>query len=349
MIPFVDLRAETAAVRGELDRAIARVLDHSGFVGGAEVERFERALAAFAGVAHAVGTSSGTDALLATAMALGWGSGDEIVTTPLSFFATVGTIVRVGARPVFADIDAATLNADPAAVAAAVGPRTRAALLVHLFGRPCDWPALDVPVIEDSAQALGAAPLRGKAAAVSFFPTKNLGACGDGGAVLTDDPALADRLTLVRNHGARPKYHHVALGGNFRLDALQAAILDAKLPHLPAWITARRARAAHYRARLADLAAVTLPPDDPQHVYHHVVVRSPARDRLRAHLTAAGIGTEIYYPSPLHTQPILAELGYRDGSCPRAEAACAELLALPIYPTLSLDAVDRVCDAIAAF
>lgn len=349
MIPFVDLRAETAAVRGELDRAIARVLDHSGFVGGAEVERFERALAAFTGVAHAVGTSSGTDALLATAMALGWGPGDDIVTTPLSFFATVGTIVRVGARPVFADIDAATLNADPAAVAAAVGPRTRAALLVHLFGRPCDWPALDVPVIEDAAQAIGAAPVRGQAAALSFFPTKNLGACGDGGAVLTDDPALADRLTLVRNHGARPKYHHVALGGNFRLDALQAAILDAKLPHLPAWIAARRARAARYRARLVEVSCVALPPDHPQHVYHHLVVRSPARDRLRAHLTAAGIGTEIYYPSPLHTQPILADLGYRAGSCPRAEAACAELLALPIYPTLSLDAVDRVCDAIAAF
>ena len=348
MIPFFDMRAEVAAVRGELDRAIARVLDHGGFVGGAEVERFERALAAATGVAHAVGTSSGTDALLATAMALGWGRGDEVVTTPLSFFATVGAIVRVGARPVFADIDAATLDADPAAVAAAVGPRTRGVILVHLFGRPAAWPAVAVPVVEDAAQAVGAAPVRGVAAALSFFPTKNLGGCGDGGAVLTDDADLADRVALLRNHGARPKYHHVAIGGNFRLDALQAAILDAKLPHLPGWVAARRARAARYRAGLADLPAVRVPPDDPRHVYHHFVIRADARDRLRAALTAAGVGTEIYYPSPLHLQPALADHGYRVGACPRAEAACAELVALPMYPTLPLDAVDRVVDLVRA-
>lgn len=344
-IPFFDMRGELAAIRPAIDAAIARVLDHGGFVGGAEVEGFERALAAATGVAHAVGTSSGTDALLAIAMALGWGPGDEIVTTPLSFFATVGAIVRVGARPVFADVDA-TLNADPQAVAAAVGPRTRAALLVHLFGRPAALPAIDVPIVEDAAQAIGAAPVRGVAAALSFFPTKNLGACGDGGAVLTDDPALADRIALVRNHGARPKYHHVAVGGNFRLDALQAAILGAKLPHLPAWTAARRARAARYRAGLADLPEVSVPGDDPRHVYHHFVVRADARDRLRAHLAAAGVGTEIYYPSPLHLQPALADLGYRAGACPAAEAACAELLALPLYPSLPLAAVDRVAELV---
>ncbi len=340
-IPFFDMRGELASIRPAIDAAIARVLDHGGFVGGAEVEGFERALAAATGVARAVGTSSGTDALLAIAMALGWGPGDEIVTTPLSFFATVGAIVRVGARPVFADVDA-SLNADPQAVAAAVGPRTKAALLVHLFGRPAAWPAIGVPIVEDAAQAIGAAPVRGVAAALSFFPTKNLGACGDGGAVLTDDPALADRIALLRNHGARPKYHHVAVGGNFRLDALQAAILGAKLPHLSAWTAARRARADRYRAALAGLAEVRIPADDPRHVYHHFVVRADARDRLRAHLAAAGVGTEIYYPSPLHLQPALAELGYRAGACPAAEAACAELVALPLYPSLPLDAVDRV-------
>ena len=340
-IPFFDMRGELASIRPAIDAAIARVLDHGGFVGGAEVEGFERALAAATGVARAVGTSSGTDALLAIAMALGWGPGDEIVTTPLSFFATVGAIVRVGARPVFADVDA-SLNADPEAVAAAVGPRTRAALLVHLFGRPAAWPAIPAPIVEDAAQAIGAAPVRGVAAALSFFPTKNLGACGDGGAVLTDDPALADRIALLRNHGARPKYHHVAVGGNFRLDALQAAILGAKLPHLSAWTAARRARADRYRAALAGLAEVRIPADDPRHVYHHFVVRADARDRLRAHLAAAGVGTEIYYPSPLHLQPALAELGYRAGACPAAEAACAELVALPLYPSLPLDAVDRV-------
>jgi dTDP-4-amino-4,6-dideoxygalactose transaminase len=347
VIPFFDMRAETATVRSEVDRAIARVLDHGGFIGGDEVTRFEGALAAHLGARHVIGTSSGTDALLAIAMVLGWGGGDEVVTTPLSFFATAGAIIRVGARPVFADIDA-SLNAAPAAVAAAVTTRTRAAVMVHLFGRPADLPALSVPIVEDAAQAIGAARLRGVAAALSFFPTKNLGAMGDAGAVVTDDDALAAQVRLVRSHGARPKYHHVAIGGNFRLDALQAAILDAKLPHLTAWTAARRQRAAHYRHRLAAVPDVRIPDDHPEHVYHHFVIRVGDRDRLRTALSARGIGTEIYYPSPLHLQPALASLGYRPGTCPNAERACAELLALPLYPTLALDAVDRVVDAIAA-
>ena len=342
---FFDMAAEVAAIRPDLDRAIARVLDHGGFVGGAEVERFERALARALGVGHAVGTSSGTDALLAIAMALGWGRGDRIVTTPLSFFATVGAIARVGATPVFADIDDA-LTLDPDLAAAAVDARTRAIVTVHLFGRPAAWPTVAVPVIEDAAQSIGAGPVRGLAAALSFFPTKNLGACGDAGAVVTDDADLADRIALLRNHGARPKYHHVAVGGNLRLDALQAAILDAKLPHLPAWTAARRALAARYRAALAEVPEVVPLPPHPDHVYHHFVIRAVDRDRLRAHLAAAGIGTEIYYPSPLHLQPALAELGYRAGACPRAEAACAEVLALPLYPTLPMAAVDRVAAAV---
>lgn len=350
-IRFFDMAAELAPVRPAIDAAIARVLDGGQFIGGPEVDAFERALAAALGVRHVVSVSSGTDALLAVAMALGWGSGHEVVTTPLSFFATVEAIVRVGARPVFVDVDE-RLDLDPHLAAAAVGPATAAVLPVHLFGLPAHHPAVAVPVIEDAAQAIGSGPPRGLAATLSFFPTKNLGALGDGGAVLTDDAALAARLRLVRAHGASGRYHHVEVGGNFRLDALQAAVLAAKLPSLPGWTAARRAHAARYRALFATAGLagdVTLPPDEPAHVYHQFVIRAAARDRLRAHLTAAGIGTEIYYPSPLHLQPALADLGYRAGACPRAEAACADVLALPIHPALPVDAPEQVVAAIAAF
>lgn len=351
-VPFFDMRAELATVRGEIDRAIARVLDSGVLIGGPEVEAFERALAAATGVRHAIGVSSGSDALLALGMALGWRPGVEVVTTPLTFFATVGAIVRLGATPVFADIDE-RLTLDPAAVAAAVGPRTAAILPVHLFGLPArpQAPAVTAPVVEDAAQAIGAAPLAGVAAALSFFPTKNLGAVGDAGAVLTDDAALAERLALLRGHGARPRYHHVAVGGNFRLDALQAAVLAAKLPHLARWTAARRAHAARYRAAIAaaGLDELRLPPDEAAHVYHQFVVRAPARDRLRAHLTAAGIGTEVYYPAPLHQAPALVELGYRGGACPRAEAACGEVLALPVHPALPTDAPDVVVEELRRF
>jgi dTDP-4-amino-4,6-dideoxygalactose transaminase len=351
-IPFFDMRAELAPVRAELDAALARVLDSGQFVGGPEVEGLERELAEALGVRHVVGVSSGTDALLVLAMALGWGAGDEVVTTPLSFFATVGAIARVGARPVFADVDERLLL-DPVAAAAACTPRTRAIVPVHLFGLPAAHPAVAVPVIEDAAQAIGAGAPRGLAATLSFFPTKNLGGLGDGGAVLTNDDALAERVALLRRHGAAARYQHVVVGGNFRLDALQAAVLRAKLPHLPAWTAARRAHAADYRARLTDAglagAELALPPAEPAHVYHQFVVRAAARDRLREHLAAAGIGTEIYYPSPLHLQPALAALGYQAGACPRAEAACAEVLALPIHPALAAAARAQIVAAIVTF
>jgi dTDP-4-amino-4,6-dideoxygalactose transaminase len=347
-VPFFDMRAEVARDRPALDAAIARVLDAGAFIGGPEVEGFERELATFVGARHAVGVSSGTDALLVTLMALGIGPGDEVITTPLSFFATAGVIVRLGARPVFADVDA-TLTMDPAAAAAAITPRTRAIIPVHLFGHPAALPTTSVPIIEDAAQSIGAGPVRGLAAAMSCFPTKNLGALGDAGAVLTDDTALADAIALRRGQGARPKYHHVVLGGNFRLDALQAAVLRARLPTLPARTAARRALAAGYRAALAGRAALVPQPPHPDHVFHQFVVQSPRRDALRAHLTAAGIGTEIYYPSPLHLQPCLADFGYRAGSCPRAERACAELLALPIYPTLPAAHQAQVLEALATF
>ena len=350
-VPFFDMAAELAAVRPAVDAALARVLDGGQFIGGPEVDGLERELAAALGVRHVVGVSSGTDALLVSGMALGWAPGDEVVTTPLSFFATVGAIVRLGARPVFADVDE-RLVLDPAAAAAAVTARTRAVVPVHLFGLPAAHPAVAVPVVEDAAQSIGAGPPRGVAATLSFFPTKNLGALGDGGAVVTDDGALAARVSLLRRHGAEPRYHHVAVGGNFRLDAVQAAVLRAKLPHLPAWTAARRAHAARYRRLFAEAGLageVTLPPDEPAHVYHQFVVRVAARDRLREHLRARGIGTEVYYPSPLHLQPVLAGLGYRAGACPRAEAACADVLALPIHPALAAGAPEQVVAAIAAF
>ncbi len=345
------MAAELASVRPAVDRAIARVLDSGVFVGGAEVSAFERELAAASGVARTVATSSGTDALLAIYMALGIGPGDEVVTTPFTFFATAGSAARLGARVVFADIDDDTLTLDPAAALAACSSRARAIVPVHLFGHPATLPRSSLPIVEDAAQSLGGVPLRGVAAACSFFPTKNLGALGDAGAVLTDDVELADRITLLRTHGAQPKYHHVTIGGNFRLDAIQAAVLRAKLDHLASAVAARRAHAAAYRALFAaaDLGAVRLPAHHPEHAYHQFVIRVRERDSLREHLARHGIGTEIYYPEPLHLQPCFRELGYGAGSLPIAEAACREVLALPIHPALAPSASAHVVDKIVTF
>ena len=351
-VPLFDMAAELAPVRADIDRAIARVLDSGVFIGGPEVKAFERELAAATGARHAVGVSSGTDALHAVFLALGVGPGDEVVTTPLTFLPTAGSAARLGARVVFADIDDDALTLDPRLAAAASGPRTRAVVPVHLFGRPAALPQVACPIVEDAAQAIGAGRPAGAAAALSFFPTKNLGALGDAGAVLTDDAALADRLALLRSHGARPKYEHHAIGGNFRLDALQAAVLRAKLPRLPALTAARRAHAAAYRGLLAAAPVppeLRLPAPHPAHVYHQFVIRAPRRDALRAHLAAAGVGTEIYYPVPLHLQPCFEALGYRRGALPVAERACAEVLALPIHPALTPAAQAYVVDQIAAF
>jgi dTDP-4-amino-4,6-dideoxygalactose transaminase len=351
-VSFFDMTAELAPVRGAIDAAIARVLDSGVLIGGPEVSGFERELAQVTGAAHAVGVSSGTDALVVTFMALGIGPGDEVVTTPLTFFATAGAAVRLGARIVFADVDDATLCLDPRAAASACSERTRAVAPVHLFGCPAALPAVTCAIVEDAAQSIGSGPPRGIAATLSFFPTKNLGAVGDGGAVLTDDPALADRLALLRTQGARPKYHHVALGGNFRLDALQAAVLRAKLPMLGDALDARRACADRYRALFAAAripAELRLPEPRPGHVYNQFVIRAPRRDALRTFLAEAGVGTEIYYPEPLHLQPCFAELGYRAGAFPNAERACAEVLALPIQPSLAADAQAYVVDQIARF
>ena len=351
-VPFYDLAAELASVRPEIDAAIARVIDSAVLIGGDEVSAFEHALASATGANWAIGTSSGTDALQAIAMALRLTGGDEIVTSPLTFFATAGAFARVGARIVFADIDGDTLTLDPRAAATATSSRARAVIPVHLFGRPAELPAVTCPIIEDAAQSIGAGPLRGLAAAFSFFPTKNLGALGDAGAVITNDEALADRLRLLRTQGARPKYHHLEIGANFRLDPLQAAVLHAKLGHLARWTAMRRAHADDYRAQLAAAGIppeLRLPSPHPAHVYHQFVIRAPRRDALHAHLAAAGIGTQIYYPEPLHLQPCFADLGYHRGSFPFAERACDEVLALPIHPALAATSRAYVVEHIAAF
>jgi dTDP-4-amino-4,6-dideoxygalactose transaminase len=352
-VPLVDLGAELRPLRADIDAAIARVLDGTRFIGGPEVTAFEDELAPVGGARFAVGMSSGTDALLAALMALDLGPGDEVVTTPFSFFATVGAIVRLGAVPVFADIEEGTCNLDPAAALAAVSPRTRAILPVHLYGLPARLPAAgEIPIIEDAAQSLGASPVAGLCQCISFFPTKNVGAIGDAGAVLTSDPAFAERLHLLRAHGARPKYVHQIIGGNFRLDALQAAVLRVKLPHLRAWCDARRSNASRYRALFASArvpSELALPPDSPAHIYHQFVIRAPRREALRAFLLDAGIETEVYYPVPLHLQRCFASLGHREGAFPVAERAAAEVLALPVHPSLTESAQGYVVERIAAF
>jgi len=347
-VPQFDMAGELAPVRAEIEAAALRVIASGRFIGGPEVEGFEAELARACGASHAIGVSSGTDALIVTLMALGVGAGDEVVTTPFTFFATAGAIARLGATPVFADVSDETLCLDPRAIA--ITARTKAVIPVHLFGRPAMIPSVDVPVIEDAAQAIGSGPVRGTAATLSFFPTKNLGAIGDAGAVLTDDAGLADKIARLRNHGARQRYHHDLVGGNFRLDAIQAAVLRAKLPWLDRWTAARRAIAARYRSLFASArvpAELRLPADDPAHVYHHYVIRAPRRDALREHLAAAGIGSEVYYPVPLHQQPCFAHL--RSPALPIAERAAREVLALPMYPSLATPAQQLVVDEIARF
>jgi dTDP-4-amino-4,6-dideoxygalactose transaminase len=341
-VPLLDLKAQNAPLREPILTAMTRVMDGGGFILGPEVEAFEKELAGALGCRRVVGVSSGTDALLVALMALEVGVGDEVVTTPLSFYATVGCIARLGARPVFTDIDPQTFNLDPQAAAAACGPKTRALIPVHLFGRPAPMPSVPVPVVEDAAQAIAACKLTGIASCLSFFPSKNLGAFGDGGALATDDEAFADKVTILRAHGSRPKYvHH------------QAAILRVKLPRLAGWTAGRRANADRYRRLFAATAGIPpeliLPADVPDHIYNQFVIRAPRRDHLREHLTKNDVGTEVYYPLALHLQPCFADLGYRPGALPHAERATQEALALPIYAELTEAQQAYVVDQIAAF
>jgi dTDP-4-amino-4,6-dideoxygalactose transaminase len=363
-VPLLDLKGQTAALRADIDAAIARVVTSGHFILGPEVEALEAEVAALAGARFAVGMSSGTDALVAALMALGVGPGDEVVTTPYSFFATVGSIARLGARAVLGDVEHGTLNLDCARAAALCTPRTKAFIPVHLYGRMARHEVLraahpEVPIIEDAAQSIGAerhgvrAGAFGLAGCLSFFPSKNLGAFGDGGMVLTSDPAFATRLRSLRAHGSTPgrKYHHEIVGGNFRLDALQAAILRTKLPHLEAFSAARARNASRYRELLAGTPVELPPAEEPGErcVYNQFVIRAERRDALQAYLKEHGVGSEVYYPVPLHLQPCFAALGYAPGSFPEAEAAARTSLALPIYPELEPAQQEYVAEQIRGF
>lgn len=353
-VPLLDLEAQYRPIRDEILAAITRVCDSQRFIMGPEIEALERELARGLGVTHAVSVSSGTDAILATLMALGVGPGDEVITPTYSFFATAGCVARVGATPKLVDIEPATFNVDPEAVRAAITPRTKAIIPVHLYGQMADMDALveignahRIPVIEDACQAIGAeqhgrqAGSLGIAGCFSFFPSKNLGAFGDAGLVTTNNDALAQELRLLRNHGAEPKYHHSRIGGNFRLDALQAAVLRVKLPYLAEWTEARRANARRYDGLFASagLKDVVLPTETAgyRHIFNQYIVRVPDRDRVRSYMTEHGIGTEIYYPVPFHLQECFASLGYSQGDFPHSEAAANSTLALPIYGELTLE------------
>lgn len=375
-VPLLDMSQQHATLAEEIRSEIDDVLATQQFILGPKVDQFERAFADYIGVKHAIGVSSGTDALLAIFIALGFGPGDAVIVPSFTFFATGGCVARVGAKPLFADIDAATYNITASSVEACLRKhsheRIRAIVPVHLFGLCCDMdPLLELAqrenllVIEDAAQAIGAeyrgrrAGTMSKVAAFSFYPTKNLGAAGDAGLVATDDDELAERLRACRQHGMRERYFHDFIGGNFRIDSLQAAVLKVKLPHLDEWSAARRRVAEFYRdefARRGLTKQITLPAEPwrssgaaNHHIYHQYVIRTSRRDQLREHLARKQIGTAIYYPLGLHQQACFSYLGYREGDLPATEGAAREVLALPIYPELTREQQLYVVDAIAQF
>ncbi len=369
-VPLLDLRAQYETIEAEIREAIDRVLETQRFVMGPEVEALEEEVAAYSQTRYGIGVSSGTDALLVSLMAIGLEPGDEVITTPYTFFATAGSIARLHARPVFVDIEPLTYNLDPGRIEEAITERTKAIIPVHLYGQMADMePIMAIAerhglyVIEDAAQAIGA-EYRGRRAGsighlgcFSFFPSKNLGGFGDGGMVVTNDPDLAEKVRILRVHGAKPKYHHHVVGGNFRLDALQAAVLRVKLRHLDEWTAARQRNAARYRKLFAEAGllegenAIALPHDAGwgRHIYNQFVVRVPRRDALKAYLQGQGVGSEIYYPIPLHLQECFAYLGYARGDCPHSERAADETLAIPIYPELTEPMQRRVVELVAAF
>ncbi|MCA9524306.1 MAG: DegT/DnrJ/EryC1/StrS family aminotransferase [Myxococcales bacterium] len=363
-VELFDIRSSYLELREEIDAAIAAVVDSHQFIGGPEVRRLEGALAEYCGTRHAIGLSSGTDALLLALWALEVGAGDEVITTPFTFMATAGVIPRLGATAVFVDIDPASFNLDPAAVEAAIGPRTKAIIAVHLFGACSAMDRLGtiaerhgLPLIEDAAQAIGAthggrrAGSLARAGCFSLFPTKNLGAFGDGGFATTDDDELYQRLVLLRSHGSRDKQTFERLGGNFRLDAIQAAVVAVKLRRLEGWNERRAAIATHYREAfaergLAGRGLVAPAATAERHVYHLFVCRVPRRDEVVAGLEARGIGARAYYTVPLHRQPALRGLSRVSGRLPNVERAAAENLVLPMHPFLRDDDVERVADAL---
>jgi dTDP-4-amino-4,6-dideoxygalactose transaminase len=373
-VPFLDLKAQYRGIREEIKLAIDDVLESQRFILGPKVDALENAVAEYSGTKYAVGVSSGTDALLVSLMALDIQPGDEVITTPFSFFATAGVIARLHAIPVFVDIDLMTFNMDPSLIEKAVSPKTKAIIPVHLFGQCADMDGIlgtaqksGFPVIEDAAQAIGAAYNDRKAGAMgdigifSFFPSKNLGAFGDGGMIVTNDANLRDKIRLLRQHGSAKTYHHKYVGGNFRLDALQAAILGVKLQHLDGWTAGRRANAAYYTRRFSDLGLVekglVIPPAETHrtsishsyHIYNQFTLRAANRDALKEYLKKNGIESAIYYPVPLHLQECFRGLGYKNGDFPNTEKATGEVLAIPVYPELSDEQKEFVVQTIAGF
>ena len=380
-VPLFDLSGQYAELKPQLDEALIRVAESQRFILGREVESLERAMEEYLEVRYALGVSSGTDALLLVLMALGVGPGDEVIVPTFSFFATAGVVSRLNAVPVFVDIDPVTLNLDPREIERVATGRTKAIIPVHLFGQSAEMAdimeiagRLGIAVVEDAAQAIGTRYRDGRrvgsigtAGCYSFFPTKNLGGFGDGGLVVTSDPELFETMKLMRVHGGERRYHYRMIGGNFRLDELQAAVLNVKLPHLDGWSTRRRENAAHYDRLLVASGAsqgtgrtefdpgnpLLLPADRDSgaapftHIYNQYSVRSQSRDRVREALSAAGVGSEVYYPIPLHLQECFADLGYREGSLPVAERVCREIFSLPIFPELSLEQLDHVARSLA--
>jgi dTDP-4-amino-4,6-dideoxygalactose transaminase len=368
-VPLLDLKAQYATIRDEIRAAVDSVLESQQCILGPAVSECEAKLAEYCRCPHAITVSSGSDALLVSLMAEDIGPGDEVITTPYTFFATAGAIARLGAKPVFVDIDPQTYNIDPAQIEAKVTPRTKAILPVHLYGQCADMdPIMDIanrrgiPVVEDAAQAIGSeykgrrAGSIGRYGCFSFFPSKNLGAAGDGGLVTTCDAAVADKLRILRTHGSKPKYYHAMIGGNFRFDALQAVIVSVKLKYLDQWTAGRQANAARYRklfeaSGLTKNGLVQLPLEVPgnRHIYNQFIIRVPRRAELQAHLKEQKIGNEVYYPVPLHVQKCFAYLGHREGDFPHSERAAQETLALPIYPELSDRQAEWVVEAIRQF
>jgi len=395
-VPLLDLTAQYQTIKEEVREALEEVLEEQQFILGPKVADLEEKIAAYAGSTYGIGVSSGSDALLICLMAEEIGPGDEVITTPYSFFATAGVVSRLGARPVFVDIESDTYTINPDLIEERITSNTRAIIPVHLYGQCADMDRIleiarekNLVVIEDAAQAIGAeyaskipmpsqihrAGSMGAYGCFSFFPTKNLGGFGDGGMVVTNDPERAEKLRILRVHGSKPKYYHALVGGNFRLDALQAAVLSVKLPHLDAWTAKRQENAARYDRALQSTGLVgkglirppkpiwrdavseenpvsnpgTQSPTAHYHIYHQYVIATPRRDGLKAYLFDKGIGTEIYYPVPLHLQACFQDLGYKQGACPVAEEAARTSLALPVYPELTVDQQEYVVNSIREF
>jgi len=375
-VPLLDLKAQYAGIRAEVMTAVEEVMESQHFILGPQVKQLEEAVAVYSSCRHAVGVSSGTDALLVSLMAEGIGPGDEVITTPYSFFATAGCISRVGARPVLVDIDPVSFNIDPSKIDAAVTRRARAVIPVHLYGQSAEMDPIveaakrhNLAIIEDGAQAIGAEYKGRRVGSIghygcfSFFPSKNLGGAGDGGMVTVNDGERAEKVRVMRAHGGKPKYYHSVIGGNFRLDTIQAAVLLIKLKHIDEWTAARQRNAGIYRRlftnsgivvgmrEMKGAKGVVLPGELPErrHIYNQFVIRVDRRDDLRAYLKERSIGNEVYYPVPFHMQKCYADLGYREGDFPASECAARESLALPIYPELTEKMIAEVVDAVVDF